>query len=165
MPRFVRHAGYEHFPCVAYVANLMLGTVLKVLGLKDLLGWREFLSRSKPRCSAARKAQLDYMACQIPGHRFCYALPCLKALVAMWDDFAALLQSAIDQHCGALSANLESLAGSMLAPGIAPIVHAKVIMAIELCKPAERLIKMTSFDIRSLPFNCRMWFHAWLDMF
>jgi hypothetical protein len=105
------------------------------------------------------------MAFQIPGHRFCYALPCHKALVAMWPEFAALLQSTIDQHRGALSGNRESLAGSMLAPGMAPIVRAKVIVACELCAPAERLIKMASCDIRSLPFNYWVWFHAWLDMF
>jgi hypothetical protein len=164
MPRFVRDAGYEHFPCVAHVANLMVGVILKALGLKDLLGWREFFARSKPRCNAAKEAKLDYMACQIPEHRFCYALPCLVELVAKWDDFAALLQSTIDQHRGALSGNLESLAGSMLAPGVAPIVHAKVVMAIELCKPAERLIQAASCDIRSLPFNFWVWFHAWLDV-
>jgi hypothetical protein len=47
MPRFVRDAGFEHFPCVAHVANLMLCAILKVLGLKDQPGWRA-LRRGAP---------------------------------------------------------------------------------------------------------------------
>ena len=105
------------------------------------------------------------MACKIPEHRFCYALPCLEELVAKWDDFAALLTATIGEHKGALSGNLETLAASMLAPDMASIVRAKIVMAISLCTPADRLIKAASCDIRSLPFNYWVWFHAWLDMF
>jgi hypothetical protein len=52
----------------------------------------------------------------------------------------------------------------MLAPDMAPIVRAKVVIARHLCAPADRLIKVASCDIRSRPFNYWVWFHAWLDM-
>jgi hypothetical protein len=164
MPRFVRDAGFDHFPCVAHVINLMLTVIAKALGLKDLLGWREFFARSQPRCNAARTAKLNYMACQVPEHRFCYALPCLEELVENWDGFAALLQATIDEYTGTLSSNLEHLAENMFKPGVRELVRAKVLIARKLCEQAERLVKVTSCDIRSLPFSFSTWFHAWLDL-
>ena len=103
------------------------------------------------------------MTCQVPEHRFCYALPCLAELVEKWDDFATLLQSTIDSQKGNLSANVETLVDNMLAAGRSEVVRAKVLLAHELCAPAERLIKAASCDIRSLPFNFWVWFQAWLD--
>jgi hypothetical protein len=75
------------------------------------------------------------MACQVPEHRFCYALPCPAELVEKWDDFAALLQSTIDSQTGNLSANVETLVDNMLAAGRSEVVRAKVQLAHELCAP------------------------------
>jgi hypothetical protein len=76
----------------------------------------------------------------------------------------ALLQATIDEYTGALSSNLEHLAENMLKPGVCELVRPKVLIARKLCEHAERLVKLTSCDIRSLPFSFSTWFHAWLDL-
>jgi hypothetical protein len=98
----------------------------------------------------------------LPGARASFLLRTAE-LVEKWDDFAALLQSTIDSQTGNLSANVETLVDNMLAAGRSEVVRAKVLLAHELCAPAERLIKAASCDIRSLPFNFWVWFQAWLD--
>jgi hypothetical protein len=120
MPAGVRAAGLQHLPCVTHVMDLMLEAIAKELGFRELLGWREFVSKSAARRKQMKSAGLDVACCRgefdyfnipccwtmrhpvfaprhphhvVPAHKFGFALGWLKELSTRWEDYAAFLKS------------------------------------------------------------------------
>jgi hypothetical protein len=179
MPKSVKLAELLPLPCAAHLLNLMLKAFAETMDFSDLFGWRLFVDDASRRTDMAQAglrpgsfnsvvfyfililllfAKKKYTT--VPAHRFAHALPALAELAARWNEYGAFLvnyplpKSTVDR------AYMQSLKAHMSDPKSRAIV----VIANELCEPADKLIKDASLEARLVPADFWTRFFAWITL-